>query len=324
MQSNQKAVIYGGAVILGAIIIAVLISMVFRSPETYTGTIEVAEVNIGAIVPGRLDSLTVKQGDKVKKGELLFLLDTKILRAKEKQATGVYHAASEQYKMALEGARKEQIEMIRAKYETAKAQYEFAEKSYKRMQSLYADSMISQQQFDEVKFKYTAAKKLKDEAEWGYKMAQKGARDQQVRAAEDMMRAAQGQVDEVNAYLDDARMTSPVDGIVYKKYAVKGEIVAQGFPVLSILDPSDVWMSLYIPESSLNRFALGSTLKGYLPALDREIEFEIYYLSPLADFATWKATTDKGTFDLRSFEVQARPVEGGAELLPGMSVIFSF
>ncbi len=148
-----------------------------------------------------------------------------------------------------------------------------------------------------------------------------GASKEDKEAAAAKVRQAQGAVDEVESYIGDAMVYSPVTGEVSTVIAEEGELVGTGYPVVAILDMSDLWVVFNVKETMLPHIGVGTRMIGYVPALDRDLEFEVSYVSVQADFATWAATRTQGGFDIRTFAVKARPVESGAGLRPGMSVL---
>ena len=147
-----------------------------------------------------------------------------------------------------------------------------------------------------------------------YDMAVDGARKEDKEAAAARVRQAEGAVSEVQSYLVDASVYSPVTGEVSTIIAEEGELVGSGYPVVAILDMSDMWVTFNIKETLLP----GMTI---VPALDRDVEFEVTYIAPQADFATWAATRTQGGFDIRTFAIKARPTAPVENLRPGMSVL---
>lgn len=135
------------------------------------------------------------------------------------------------------------------------------------------------------------------------------------------MRQAEGAVSEVESYIGDAMVYSPVTGEVSTVIAEKGELVGSGYPVVAILDMSDMWVTFNVKETLLPGMKLGTRMTGFVPALDRDVEFEVTYIAPQADFATWAATRTQGGFDIRTFAVKARPVSAAENMRPGMSVL---
>ena len=114
---------------------------------------------------------------------------------------------------------------------------------------------------------------------------------------------------------------SPVTGEISTIIAEQGELVGSGYPVVAILDLSDVWVTFNIKETLLPAIAVGTRMSGYVPALAQDVEFEVTYISAQADFATWAATRTQGGFDIRTFAVKAKPTTHVDNIRPGMSVL---
>jgi HlyD family secretion protein len=112
---------------------------------------------------------------------------------------------------------------------------------------------------------------------------------------------------------------------VSKKIVDAGEMVAAGYPVFTILNPNDTWVVLQVKEDQMKAITMGAKFKGIVRALaEEEHEFEVYYIAPMADFATWKPTNQKGDFDVKTFEVHLRSMTPIQNLRPGMTVIITF
>jgi HlyD family secretion protein len=129
-------------------------------------------------------------------------------------------------------------------------------------------------------------------------------------------------VAEVEAFLKEARLTTPIAGEVVKRNVEPGELVSPGFPVVSVVDLEDVWVTLQLREDRLAGLKPGDVFAARIPALgDRVVPLQVFYVAAQADFATWRATNANGGFDLKTFEVRARPVPQVAGLRPGMSAL---
>ena len=118
--------------------------------------------------------------------------------------------------------------------------------------------------------------------------------------------------------------TEPVTGEVSTIIAEAGELVGTGYPVVAILDMSDVWVTFNIKEDLMPDIDIGTRMTGYIPALDRSVEFEVTYIAVQADFATWSATRTQGGFDIRTFAVKAKPTQDVEYIRPGMSVLVNW
>lgn len=285
------------------------------------GIVEIDEVDVASKIPGRIESFYVKEGDKVAKGDVLARLESKEIDAKVGQATGAMNAAKSKLEMVMKGARDEEKLATEKLYMQAKHQFEFVNKTKERFNNLLKDSVISIQEYDEIEFKYLAAKDQMEAAEAKYNMVMKGARDEEKSAVEGLFQQAENAYNEAMAYYSELELKSPIDGEVSNKIADIGEIVASGYPVFTIINPKEYYVVLQVREDELDNIKLGSSFSGTVTALGNErFDFKVVYISPMGDFATWKPTNQKGDFDLKTFEVHLRSDEAISNIRPGMTV----
>lgn len=319
-RSNVIGILAAGATIILAV---VLISLYLnkRTPTLIQGTVECTTYKASSKVPGRIDAMKVEEGQQVTKGELLYTLSTPELNAKLQQAEAVKSAASALDAAAIAGARAQQIEAALNMWEKAQAGLELARKTFERVQNLYDSGVLPAQKLDEAQANYKAMEATALAAKAQYELATDGARKEDKEAAAARVRQAQGAVSEVESYINDAMVYSPVTGEVSTIIAEEGELVGSGYPVIAILDMSDIWVTFNIKETLLPGIVLGTRMTGYVPALDRDVEFEVSYIAPQADFATWAATRTQGGFDIRTFAIKAKPVSEAGNMRPGMSVL---
>jgi HlyD family secretion protein len=153
-----------------------------------------------------------------------------------------------------------------------------------------------------------------------FQMTKEGARDETKLAAAEKARMAAGAVAEVEAYAADTKIHSWFDGEVSQVLLHSGELAPQGFPVVTVIDTKDTWAVLNVREDALRQFEKGSEFDAYVPALDDTITFKVTHVAVMGDFATWRSTDATQGFDLRTFEVEARPVDE-APLRMGMSLV---
>lgn len=307
-----------------AIIIAVaLISwyLTRSTPTLIQGTVECTTFKASSKVPGRIEEMKVRQGDRVEKGQLLYTLSTPELDAKLQQVQAVRSAASALDQMAVAGARVQQIEGAMNLWKQAQAGLELARKTYERVKNLYDDGVVPEQKLDEATANYKAMEAQALAAKSQYDMALDGARKEDKDAAAAQLRQAEGAVSEVQSYISDAMVYSPATGEISTIIAEQGELVGSGYPVVAILDLSDVWVMFNVKETLMPAIRMGTRMKGYVPALDATVEFEVTYIAAQADFATWSATRTQGGFDIRTFAVKAKPVTEVENIRPGMSVL---
>lgn len=293
-------------------------------PTIIQGTVECTTYKASSKIAGRIEEMKVEQGDHVTKGQLLYVLSTPELDAKLRQAEAVKSAATALDQKALAGARVQQIEAALNMWQKAQAGKELAQKTYDRVKALYDKGVVPEQKFDEADANYRAMVATEMAAKAQYDLAVAGASKEDKDAAAAQVQQAEGVVSEVESYISDAMVYAPVDGEVSTIIAEQGELVGTGYPVVAILDTTDTWVIFNIKETLLPKITVGMKMTAYVPALDRNVELEVSYISVQADFATWSATRTQGSFDIRTFAVKARPVTDVENIRPGMSVLVNW
>lgn len=312
--------------VLGFVAVVIIVAAIGflaldRDPDIIQGQVEVSEYRVSSKVPGRILEIRVKEGDFVKAGDTLAILDAPEVRAKMEQARSAENAASALELKAQNGARKEQIQGAFSVYQQAKAGFEVAEKSYQRIQRLFDEGVVSAQKRDEVYATYKAMEAQMKAAQSQYDMAVNGARMEDKLAAAAQVGRARGAVQEVNSYIHETVQTAQMDGEVSDIYPKVGELVGTGSPIMSISMMNDMWGTFNVREDQLNDLKVGSELTAFVPAFNKEIKMKVYYLKDQGSYAVWKATKATGQYDLKTFEVKARPVDKLDGLRPGMSLI---
>ena len=304
------------------IIVAVIGFFIFdRAPEVIQGQVEVSEYRVSSKVPGRILELRVKEGDYVHAGDTLAIIDAPEVRAKMQQAQGAEGAAAAMEQMAKNGARKEQIQAAYQLLQQAKAGLEIAEKSYNRVQRLFDEGVMSAQKRDEAEALYKSSQAQVQAAQSQYDMAVNGARREEKLAAQAQVNRAKGAVQEVNAYIGETVQTAQMDGEVSSIYPKIGELVGTGSPIMTISMMDDLWGTFNVREDQLKGLQVGDEMQAYIPAFDKTITMKVYHIKDQGTYAVWKATKANGQYDLKTFEVKARPTESFEGLRPGMSLI---
>ncbi len=285
-----------------------------------TGLIDATEIDIASKIPGRVKEINVREGDRVDAGQALLKLTSDEIEAKIAQVNAGIDASKAQLRLAKKGARPQEKRAVLKQLDAARHQVDITKKMYDRMLPLVQQQAISQSKFDEIEFKYNVAKDQLAMAEAKYDMVLQGARKEQIEALEALVDKASAMLDEVKSYQNETMQHSPIDGEVSKVILHPGELAATGYPILTLVDTDDMWASFSIREDMLNGLRINDRITVYLPAIDRTIPMKIFNISSMGDFATWKATTDKNAFDLKSFEIKARPENPVPEMRPGMTV----
>ncbi|SEW22202.1 HlyD family secretion protein [Prevotella sp. khp7] len=322
-KSQHNNILLAIAGFVAVVIIVALIGFLAldREPDVIQGQVEVSEYRVSSKVPGRILELRVSEGDYVKAGDTLAILDAPEVRAKMEQAQSAESAAAALELKARNGAREEQIRGAYNVLQQAKAGYEIAEKSYNRVQRLYDEGVMSAQKRDEAFANYKAMEAQMKAAQSQYDMAVNGARKEDKMAAAAQVGRAKGAVQEVNSYIHETVQTAPKEGEVSDVYPKVGELIGTGSPIMSIAVMDDMWGTFNVREDQLGDLKVGSEFTVFVPAFNKEIRMKVYYLKDQGSYAVWKATKANGQYDLKTFEVKARPVDKLDGLRPGMSLI---
>ena len=309
---KRKAIIILTLVFAGILaLIGCVYAYVHANTMLLQGEVEVKTVDLSSKLTGRVLKINVKKGDTVKKGDVLIELDTPEIDAKAEQVNATLALALAQQDKVNNGARSEQIAM-------AKASYDLAKKTYDRLNRLHKEGVIPTQKLDEAQAKYQAAKD-------NYNMLVTGSRVEDKASAMANVKRAQGANAEVNSYLKENKIVSPIDGVITDITVEEGELVGAGYPIVTVVDNNDCWVTFNLREDLLTKIKNGTELNVKIPAVGKDtIKFRVNYISVMGNFATWRATKAKGDFDMKTFEVRAVPVEPINDLRAGMSALFDW
>jgi len=288
-------------------------------PPTLTGLVNATERDVASKVPGRLAEVTVREGDRVDTGALLARIESLELDAKAAQAEAAIAATQARLALAHEGARPQEKRALKSAVAAARHQVDLAKKMADRMTTLAAAEVVPTAKFDEASFRYDAALDQLSIARAKLDAVEAGARDNEIAALEALVHQAEAALAEVQAYRKETEQHAPQGGLVSKVYLHSGELAATGAPILTLVDLEDLWVAFAVREDLLPGIHLGDHVTVDVPALGQAVPMEVQHLAAMGDFATWRATSDKDRFDLKTFEVRLRPLTPTPGLRPGMS-----
>lgn len=312
------------AIAFGVICLIVLTVFVVKSNTQMTiqGEVDTKTVDLSSKITGRVKEISVKEGDFVTKGQELIILDTPDIEAKTVQADAALELAKSKELEVLNGTRQEQKAMALNSLHKAQSDLELAEKTYNRLRNLNKEGVISNQKADEAYTQYNNAKQALLIAKNNYEMAQNGSRYEDKLMASAKVKQAQGSKKEVQSYLKENVISSPISGQVTEISVEEGELVGAGYTIITIVDTNDNWVVFNLREDLLPKIKMGTVFDVQIPALGKKtVKVKVDFISAMGNFATWRATKIRGDFDLKTFEIHARPIEPNADLRAGMSVI---
>ncbi|SHJ85127.1 HlyD family secretion protein [Tepidibacter formicigenes] len=333
----------------GIILISLLLmsSLLFGCSSTeeakkdikFQGIIEAQEVDLNSKIPGKIGDIKFEEGQEVKEGDVIAVIDSKELIAKKSQMEALVNAAKSQYEAAQSQVNAASSQLTKAQngartQEIAQAQayYDLMVKTYDRVEKLYEKGAVSAQKKDEVKAQL-------DIAEQKLNMAKEGARSEDVSGAQamvasaiNMAEAARGKyeqakagLDEVNAYIQDTFIKSPIDGTITLINSDKGELVSTGMSIATVSDLSNIWIEINVDERKLNEVYEGQEAKITVPAFkDKVFKGKVVRINRKPDFAVKKATNDNGNYDIVSYGVKIKIENEEGLLRPGMTAFVDF
>lgn len=325
MQKAQRSLLITMSVVLLVVAVVAVIGFVcLDHPVEYVeGMVEGSTVRVSGKLPGRVAELYVHEGDTVHAGDTLVHIHSAVAEAQLAQAEAMQQVTEAQNRKVDAGTRSQIIAAAADLVEQAKAAVQITEKTYRRMENLFREGVVSEQKRDEAKAAYDAARAQLSAAESQHSLAVAGAQAEDKQSAAAMVAAASGGVDQVKAVIDDSYLVAPCDGTIDEVYPEVGELVAMGSPIFSILKDKR-WVVFNVREEMLPRFKMGQTVRVMIPGMDKkEIDVKVYYVRDMGNYAVWRATKTTGQYDSRTFEIKARPVSeaDAAGLRPGMSAI---
>ncbi len=296
------------------------------APEVW-GRVEAKEVDINSKIPGRVVSLLVKEGDRVTKGQILAHIDNRDIVAQVNQSKANIKALDAQTAQATtvtalqDQTAKASLNTAQAQLEKAQSDLALAESDYNRFSELVASGAISKQLFDTYRTKYQVAQAAYSQAQAGLASAQAGLLQTNVNIAnEEAMRSkvaqAQATLQQVEVSLDETEIRAPFDGIITAKYVEEGAMVSQGMPLVAIQDPLDNWVNLKVKETELSRYFIQQQVKMQGRDSKLVLDGTIVDISKKAEFATYRATNERGDNDIITFNVKIQV--NSDKIRPGM------
>ncbi len=283
---NRKRLIPIVVVVIG-VAVAVLLSRGDGDAEmlTASGTVEATDADLGFSLAGRIASLAVREGDRVESGARLSRLDDTELRAREAVAEAQLAAARAQLAELERGARPEELAQARAAERATERRLEDARRDLERTRRLHAGGAISQEALDKAVTGFEVAESTYDQAREQRQMVESGPRRERLEAQRAVVRQAEAALDQVRAALGHSVVEAPFAGVVTVKHRNVGETVMPGQPVLTVMDPNDRWVRIYVPEDRVGRVSIGQAAEIRSDSYpDRTYEGRVVFIASEAEF----------------------------------------
>lgn len=312
---------------LTILLIAALLSSCGTAVEKgVEGKIKREAITVTTKVPGRVAELWVAEGDRVKRGDTLAVLDIPEVDAKIAQAQGAVRAASAQYEMAERGATANQLKQLQAKHDALKEQYAFARKSFSRVEAMFADSLIAPQQYDEAMAKFQGARAQYDAVVAELAEARSGVRKESRLMALGQQERAAGALREAEVASDERYILAPADMTIETISLHVGELATPGYSVFNGYLPQTTWFRFTLPESRVGSVRPGQQITVFVPYLDTAIEARIAAIKQLAKYANVSTAYPDYQLEEAVYEVKVRPAapDSAETLLNNATVIFNY
>lgn len=222
-----------------------------------SGTVEATDAQLGFQVPGRIAVLTPREGDRVEAGAELARLDATEAEARRQQAAAQVAVAEAQLAETLAGPRREELAQAQAALAAAEQKVADAGRDAERARLLLAGRAISREMLDKAELGLSLAETQREQAREAVRLVEKGARAERRDTARAAVGSAGAAVGTADALISQLRLQAPFAGVVTVRHREVGEVVPAGAAVLTLMNPDDRWVRIYVPENQLGKVALG-------------------------------------------------------------------
>lgn len=288
---------------------------------TVSGNVEVKEISLASKVPGRIEEVSVEEGDVVVAGQELLKLESIDLEAKRTQAEGALLAAQAQYEKAQNGARPEEIELARATVQQAQAKVSLLETTYAGLENLHKAGAYTTNDLDKARTELEVARSQLNQAKQQLALTLKGVREEDIKAAEANCIRAEGALEEIDSLLSDTVLKAPQAGTVTLVARHKGELVSTGMPLVNISDYSDMWVIVNVTDKIVSRIKVGQEAR--IQGNGLASPGKVLNINKNPDFAVKKSTNEMVEQDTLTYTVKVKIMEP-ENFLPGLRVEVTF
>ncbi|SFN99541.1 HlyD family secretion protein [Paenimyroides ummariense] len=277
--------------------------------KSIQGKIERDEIAVVGKLAGRIDKILVKEGDFVKKGDTLAILDIPEVAAKKAQAQGAVKSAEAQYEMSVHGATSNQLKQLNAKKAALTEQYQFAKKSLSRLEAMVKDSLVPQQQYDEVFAKYQGAQAQLIAVDAEIADVKNGVRLEQQTMALGQQDRALGALQEVAVAEKERYIVAPQDMKIEVVTLKLGELALPGYTLFKGSLPETTYFRFTVPESSISAYEKGKTVSVHVAYKKVDIAGTIQNVKQIGAYAN--IATAYPDYDIQDplYEVTVRPTQ---------------
>jgi membrane fusion protein YbhG len=247
----------GAGAVVGAVWFFAVRNTGADGPLDASGTVEATDAQLGFEAAGRIDTILVREGDRVPAGRELARLDQAELRARRREAAAQLAAAQATLAELVRGSRPEEVAQGRDQLAAAEQRLADAQRDLDRNKRLFEGGAVSREALDKAQLAFDVARSQRDQATQALRLLEAGPRSERIDAQRAAVAAGQGTVQQIDAMLANAVIRAPFDGVVTVKDREVGETVAAGAPVLTLTNLNDRWVRIYLPETRIGAVHLG-------------------------------------------------------------------
>ena len=284
---------------------------------TGSGTVELDEVDVASQIGGRVERLLVDEGDSVRVGDTLAVLDQgEVIAQLEARAAEAAKAVA-QLRDLQAGARAQELDAARAQLESATAQWRLLEAEAARAETLYQRQVIAQAELDRARAARDAAAAQRVAAQRQYDLLQAGSRADQIRAAREAEASARAQLEAARSRVHELVLRAPIDGVVLLRNLNLGEVAPPAVPVVTLGNPERLWVRVYIAAPFIGRVRRGDSAEVRVTGIRRPFAGRVVEIASRAEFTPRAALTEEERANL-VFGVKVAVDSGGGALKPGL------
>ncbi len=294
------------------LLLVVVISVIGCSKpktEVIQGKIEREQIGIVSKIPGKIIEIRIQEGDFVRKGDTLAILDIPEVDAKKSQAEGAVQSAKAQYDMTLKGATDNQLKQLDAKQKALKEQYELAQKSINRLANMLKDSLVSQQMYDEAFAKYQGAQSQYLAVQAEISDVKYGARIEQQKMALGQQERALGALQEVSVADSERYIIAPQDMTVESVTLKVGELALPGYTLISGTISESTYFRFTIPESRLSKVQKGQEVTVNIVYNKSQVKGKVISVKALGAYANIATAYPDYEIQESLFEIKISPID---------------
>jgi HlyD family secretion protein len=289
-------------------------------PTPLLGVVHETEIHIAPETNGRLESIQVSKGQRVRKGDVLAILSSPELSASVLEAKASSAQARADRDNVDAGVRKEEIDISAQNVQIGEANLALAQQQFKRADTLAAKDVASKQQLDQSTAALHKAEASLAQLRAIHQKNQAGPTAEERASARAKVVLSEAATADLEARLAKTRLVAPSDATVEILVATPGEVISPGQSIMTLSAERERWFTFTVREDLLGNIAIGSVAKLAI-ATGRTIAGRVTELRPLGEFATWRAARAVDDHDLNSFLVRVDPLtDNEGDLEPGMTV----